>query len=100
MFFVQTISVPPAPTQRSPFRWFPPQDRHPERSASPIYRMIQRLCAESKDLGGAHFTHAVRSFSTTEAGQQDRLRWALDGPVAGPPGADLVVEKLRAAWVK
>jgi hypothetical protein len=27
--------------------------------------------AESKDLGGAYLTHAARSFSTTEARQQD-----------------------------
>jgi hypothetical protein len=29
-------------------------------------RVTQSLCAESKDLGGAYVTHAVRSFSTTE----------------------------------
>jgi hypothetical protein len=34
--------------------------------------VIQRLWrAESKDLGGAYFAHAARSFSTTEARQQD-----------------------------
>ena len=51
------------------------QNRHPERSASPIYRVTQRLVARSRracpersrrNLGGAYFTHAVRSFSTTE----------------------------------
>ena len=35
--------------------------------------------AESKDPGGASLTHAARSFSTTEARQQDLLRYALDG---------------------
>jgi hypothetical protein len=62
-----------------------PQNRHPERSASPIDRVIQRLVARSRracpersrrNLGGAYFTHAARSFSTTEARQQD-LRWLL-----------------------
>jgi hypothetical protein len=49
-----------------------PQNRHPERSASQIYRVIQRLCgAESKDLGGACFTHGARSFSTTGLGVED-----------------------------
>jgi len=36
-----------------------PQNRHPERSASQIYRVIQRLGAESKDLEGAYLSHAV-----------------------------------------
>ena len=46
-----------------------PQNRHPERSASPIDRVTQRACgAESKDLGGAYLNHAVRRFSTTEHG--------------------------------
>jgi hypothetical protein len=39
-----------------------PQTRHPERSASQIDCVIQRLGAESKDLGGAYLTHAARSF--------------------------------------
>ena len=50
-----------------------PQRRHPERSVSHIYRMTQCCGAESKDLGGAHLTHAARIFSTTEAGEQDHL---------------------------
>jgi hypothetical protein len=57
-----------------------PQNRHPERSASQIDRVVQGLvAAESKDPGGAYLTQAVRSFSTTEARQQDLLRYALDG---------------------
>jgi hypothetical protein len=44
-----------------------PQSRHPERSASQIYRLTQRCGAESKDPEGAYLTHAARSFSTTEA---------------------------------
>jgi hypothetical protein len=72
--------------------------------------------AESKDLGGAYFTHAARSFSTTEAGhgfslaenqglasikcmkrctRDYQVRIAAD-PVVGLSG----VEKLRTAWVK
>jgi hypothetical protein len=47
---------------------YSPQNRHPERSASQIYRVTQRFDgAESKDLGGAYLAHAARSFSTTEA---------------------------------
>jgi hypothetical protein len=56
-----------------------PQTRHPERSASQIDRLHSACGAESKDLGGAYFPHAVRSFSTTEARQQDLLRYVLDG---------------------
>jgi hypothetical protein len=44
-----------------------PQNRHPERSASEIYRVNSTWGAESKDLGGAYLSHAARSFSTTEA---------------------------------
>jgi hypothetical protein len=43
-----------------------PQKRHPERSASQIYRVTQLDGAESKDPGDAYLTHAVRTFSTTE----------------------------------
>jgi hypothetical protein len=44
------------------------QNRHPERSASPIYPLIRLPCgAESKDLGGAYLAHAAWSFSTTDA---------------------------------
>jgi hypothetical protein len=57
-----------------------PQNRHPERSASQRLIACHSACgAEPKDLGGAYFTHAVRSFSTTEARQQDLVRYALDG---------------------
>jgi hypothetical protein len=45
-----------------------PQNRHPERSASQIYRVTRRLGAESKDPEGAYLTHAALSFSTAEAG--------------------------------
>jgi hypothetical protein len=48
-----------------------PQKRHPERSASQLYRVTQRSGAESKDPGGADLTHAARSFSTTQAREQD-----------------------------
>jgi hypothetical protein len=48
-----------------------PRKRHPERSASQIYRVTLRLGAESKDPEGAYLTHAARTFSTTEAREQD-----------------------------
>jgi hypothetical protein len=44
-----------------------PQSRHPERSASQIYRVTQLYGAESKDLCGAYFAHAVRAFSAAGA---------------------------------
>ena len=53
-----------------------PQKRHPERSASQIYRVTQRLMARSRracpersrrNPEGAYFTHAALGFSTTEA---------------------------------
>jgi len=56
-----------------------PQNRHPERSASQIDACHSACGAESKDPGRAYFTHAARSFSPTEARQQDLLRYALDG---------------------
>jgi len=41
---------------------YSPQNRHPERSASQIYRVEQRLVgAESKDPEYAYLTHAVRT---------------------------------------
>ena len=56
-----------------------PQNRHPERSASPIPSRATALVARSQYLGGAYFTHAVRSFSTIEARKHYLLRYALDG---------------------
>jgi hypothetical protein len=45
----------------------PQQNRHPERSASQVPHVEQRLiCAESKDLGSAYRGDAVRKFSTSE----------------------------------
>ena len=43
-----------------------PQNRHPERSASPIARVIQRLWRGVEGPRRRYLTHAVRSFSTTE----------------------------------
>ena len=54
-----------------------PQNRHPERSASQIYRVKERLGAESKDPGCAYPTHAARSLSTTEA-RTGRTRCGLE----------------------
>jgi hypothetical protein len=53
-----------------------PQNRHPERSASQIYRVMQRMGAESKDPGDAYLTHAARSFPTTDA-RTGRTRYGL-----------------------
>jgi hypothetical protein len=81
-----------------------PQNRHPERSASQIYRPVQRIqrgvrraCPERSrgNTNRAYLTHAARAFSTTKAREQDLLRYALDGHgyissskmLAGPPGA-------------
>jgi hypothetical protein len=48
-----------------------PQNRHPERSASQIYRVNSVRGAESKDPEGAYLVDAVWSFSTTQAREQD-----------------------------
>jgi hypothetical protein len=69
----------------------PQQNRHPERSAAQIYPSRRLYGAESKDLGGAYFTHAARSFSTTEARAQDRLRYAVDGRAEHDAGKFLVL---------
>jgi hypothetical protein len=52
-----------------------PQNRHPERSASQIYRVNPFDGAESKDPEDAYRFDAVRSFSTTEA----RIRRTRNG---------------------
>ena len=48
-----------------------PQNRHPERSASRIYRVTQRLWRAVEGPEDAHLTHAARTFSTTEARERD-----------------------------
>jgi hypothetical protein len=48
-----------------------PKKRHPERSASQIYRGTALDGAESKDSEDAYLTHAARGFSTTEAREKD-----------------------------
>jgi hypothetical protein len=44
-----------------------PANRHPERSASQIYRKQGLYGAESKDPGDAYLVNAVRTLSTSEA---------------------------------
>src|SRR5258708_35164496 len=44
-----------------------PQNRHPERSASQIYRVVQRWARSRRTSRGAYSTHAVGTLSTTEA---------------------------------
>jgi hypothetical protein len=77
------LQCAPAPGTKVSVPLVLPQNRHPacpgspwERSASPIYRAIQRLVARSRracpersrrNLGGAYLPRAAWSFSTTEA---------------------------------
>ena len=86
-----------------------PQNRHPERSASPIYRVTQRLWArKSKDLEDAHLTHAARTFSTTEARERDLRNVDVaygrqhDAAVIilGPPGKTVAASPLDAGSVR
>jgi hypothetical protein len=59
----------------------PKQSRHPERSASQIYRIKELYSAESKDPEDAYLTHAVRSFSPLKpllADPPRSLPWAED----------------------
>src|SRR6266852_2750583 len=44
-----------------------PQNRHPERSASQIYRVVHRWARSRRTSRGAYSTHAVGTLSTTEA---------------------------------
>src|ERR1700733_11251605 len=48
-----------------------PQNRHPERSASQIYRVNSVWGAESKDPYDAYLVDAVRTFSTTQTREPD-----------------------------
>jgi hypothetical protein len=72
-----------------------PQNRHPERSASQIYRHNKGVySAESKDLEGAYPPDEVRSFSTMMP--EYRICISCRRPkgktVAGPPDAASVVK--------
>src|SRR5277367_3373000 len=99
-----------------------PQNRHPERSASQIDCVTQRLWRGVEGPRRCYLTHAARSFSTTEARKQDLVRYALDGHVhlfmrcnhfpspvlfkvfelgwRARPVAGSVIGKLRTAWVR
>jgi hypothetical protein len=71
-------AVPAESGSANLFRMFSselPQNRHPERSATQTYRVTER----SVDPGDASLTIAARSLSTTEAREQDLLRYAPDG---------------------
>src|SRR6202166_4791086 len=48
-----------------------PQNRHPERSASQIYRVNSVWGAESKDPDDAYLVDAVRTFSTIQTKEHD-----------------------------
>jgi hypothetical protein len=53
------------------FSFKAPTNRHPERSASQIYRVNSVWGAKSKDPDDAYLVDAVRSFSTTQVREQD-----------------------------
>ena len=55
-----------------------PQTRHPERSAPQMDRVTKRSLRAVEGPRRCLFTHAARSFSTTEARRQDLLRHAFD----------------------
>jgi hypothetical protein len=76
---LRDLRCAPAPAQRSSVPLVRPQNCHPERSASKIYRVTQSLWRGVEGPRRCLSTHAVRSFSTTEARPQDLLRYALDG---------------------
>jgi hypothetical protein len=57
-----------------------PTNRHPERSASQIYRVIQRLWRGVEGPRRCYLTDAVRSFSPTEPHRA--------GPPRSFPGAE------------
>ena len=59
--------VPQALTYLGCFSSNLPQNRHPERSASRIYRVVQRWARSRRTSWGAYSSHAVGTLSTTEA---------------------------------
>jgi hypothetical protein len=65
-----------------------PQNRHPERSASQIDCVTQRLWRGVEGPRRCYLTHAVRSFSTTEL--------AGGGPPRSFPGAEN--QELAGTW--
>src|SRR5260370_36815313 len=60
-------TVPQALTYLGCFSPNLPQNRHPERSASQIYRVVQRWARSRRTSRGAYSPHAVGTLSTTEA---------------------------------
>jgi hypothetical protein len=80
--------VRPGPRTKASVPLVLPQNRHPERSASQIDHVTQRLWRGVKGLGDAYLPHGARSSPTTEARQQDLLRYALDGHGFSAPGKD------------
>ena len=79
-----------------------PQNRHPERSASPIDRLTQSLWRGVEGPRRCLFTHAVRSFPTTKPAAGGARRGLHETSAyrsrfycrASP------VEKLQTAWGK
>ena len=97
-----------------------PQSRHPERSASQIYRVTQRLWRGVEGPRRCLFYPCCSELFDHRNPTHDLLRYTLDGHGcifsctvivfhpqlcarslnSGPPGAGSSVEKLRTAWVK
>src|SRR5271167_2478330 len=74
-----------------------PQNRHPERSASQIDSVTQRLWRGVEGPRRCFLTHAARSFSATEAGkQQDASKFVVLGFRERPCRA----RPVRARWLK
>jgi hypothetical protein len=61
------------------FSFILPQNRHPERSASQIHRVTQRLWRGVEGPRRCLFYPRCSELLTTEARQHDLLRYALDG---------------------
>ena len=68
--------------------------RHPERSASHTYRLREDLQRGVEGPRRRFRTHAARSFSTTEARQQDLL------PTHLLPQGNIAACPVRARWLK
>src|SRR5580658_6514558 len=79
----------------------PPQNRHPERSASPIDLVTQRLWrAVEGPRRRVFYPMLLGAFRLPKPDKRNCCDTHLMENLAGPPGAGSVVEKLRAALGK
>jgi hypothetical protein len=88
-------AVRPDPRTRVSVPLVLPQNRHPVRSASPIDCVTQRLWRGVEGPRRCLSYPFCSEFSTTEARQQDLLRYALDGY-----GYRWRPRPVRAWWLK